>query len=285
MLLADKAQGVFALLRLLCLALFGVIGFVPQLHAQRAKAENEEFDAYRVQIDTLWFDAKPSGTFEGTTGRGSFDLQRDIHFISYTSFTGTVDWRITRKNHFLFGFIPLDRTKHLVVNRPITFQGQTYDLGLNAAARLKTNAFAFAYQYDILRRRRGSLGIRAQMDLFDIQGTLSSAAQITNGTLHVSQSSQGSLRAPIPVAGPTGRFYLIPNSSRLFVTGQLLGMYFFGYGNFLSTFDTLGFTVTRHFSIRGGYQLAQRLSITTTSKRIGLNLTQKGPAAGFEFSF
>jgi hypothetical protein len=93
------------------------------------------------------------------------------------------------------------------------------------------------------------------------------------------------LRAPLPVAGPTGRFYLIPNSSRLFVTGQLLGMYFFGYGDFLSTVETLGLTVTRHVAIRGGYQLAQRFNITNKSNRIGLNLTQKGPVAGFEFSF
>ena len=269
---------------LLYLVLFGLIGAVPQLNAQPAVAENQEFDVYRVRIETLWFDAKPSGTFRGTTAKGFFDLQKDVHFNSYTSFTGVADWRFTRKNHFLFGFIPFDRTKQLVVNRPITFQGQTYNVGLNASARLKTNAFAFGYQYDILRRRRGSLGIRVQIDLFDIEGVLSSAAQISNGTLHASQRSQGALRAPLPVAGPTARFYLIPNSRRLFVTGQVFGMYFFGYGNFLSTFDTLGFTVTRHFGIRGGYQLAQRLTINNKSNRIGLDLVQQGPVAGFEFS-
>ena len=267
------------------LLLAGLILAAPQLHGQGAGAEHEDFDAYRVRIDTLWFDARPSGTFRGTTGNGSFDLQRDVQFYSYTSFTGTADWRITRKNHVLFGFIPFDRTKQFVVNRPITFQGQTYNVGLSASARLKTNAYALGYQYDIFRRRRGSLGIRAQIDLFDIEGVLSSAAQITNGTQHVSERSQGSLRAPLPVAGPTGRFYLIPNSSRLFVTGQLLGMYFFGYGNFLSTFDTVGFTVNKHFSIRGGYQLAQRLTINNKPSRIGLDLVQKGPVGGLEFSF
>lgn len=265
--------------------LVGLIGAVPQLHGQGTSGEHGEFDAYRVRIETLWFDAQPSGTLEGTTGMGSFDFQRDVHFNSYTSFTGAADWRVTRKNHILFGFIPFDRTKQFVVNQPITFQGQTYAVGLRASARLKTNAFAFAYQYDILRRRRGSFGIRAQIDLFDIEGTLSSAVQMTNGTLHLSQSSQGSLRAPLPVAGPTGRFYLIPNSGRLFVTGQLLGMYFFGYGNFLSTVDTIGFRVNRNLSIRGGYQLAQRLNIKNKSNQIGLNLVQKGPVAGLEFSF
>lgn len=273
------------LLRILCVALFGAIGTPPQLRAQWSGPENGEFDAYRIRIEPFWFGVKPSGTLQGTTGQGFFDFQRDVQFNSYTSFTGVVDWRATRKNHIFFGFVPFDRTKGFTVNRPITFQGQTFNVGLNASAQLRTNAYAFAYQYDILRRRRGSFGIRAQIYLFDIQGTLSSAAQITNGMLHVSQRSQGSLRAPLPVAGPTGRLYLIPNSSRLFLTGQLLGMYFFGYGNFLSTFDTMGFTVNRHFGIRGGYQLAQRLNIKAKSDRIGLDLVQKGPVGGFEFSF
>lgn len=271
-------------IRVLCLLLFGVAGSVPHLHAQQRDKE-EDFDAYRVRIEALWFDSRPSGSFQGTTGRGSFNLQRDTHFNSYTTFTGVVDWKFTRKNHFFFGVTPFNRTKQFVVNRTINFQGQTYNIGLIASGQLKTNAFAFAYQYDILRRRQGNLGIRVQVDLFDIQGTLSSAAQVTNGTLHLSQRSQGSLRAPLPVAGPTGRLYLIPNSSRLFVTGQLLGMYFFGYGNFLSTLDTLGVTVNTHFGIRGGYQLAQRFTINNKSNRIGLDLTQKGPVAGLEFSF
>ena len=91
--------------------LVGLIGAVPQLHGQGAGAEHEELDAYRVRIETLWFDAQPSGILKGTRGGGSFDFQRDVHFTSYTSFTGVADWRITRKNHFLFGFIPFDRTR------------------------------------------------------------------------------------------------------------------------------------------------------------------------------
>ena len=267
--------------RLLFLTLFGVIIAVPQLRA----ADQDDFDAYTVRVDAFWFNARPAGVFHGTRGDGSFNLQQDIHFNTYTTFTGSVDWKFTRKNHLLFGITPFDRTKHFVVNRPITFQGQTFNIGLAASAELQTNAYALGYQYDITRRKRGYIGIRAQIDLFDVAGTLSSSAQITNGTFHVSQRARGSLRAPLPVAGPAARFYLLPDSSRLFVTGQLLGMYFFGYGNFLSTIDTLGLTVTRHFGIRGGYQLAQRLNINSKSNRIGLSLTQKGPVAGLEFSF
>jgi len=158
-----KASSVPPSLSLVWLVLLGFIGISPQLHGQGPEAENEDFDAYRVRIETLWFGAKPSGTFYGTTGGGYLNFQREIQFRSYTTFTGGVDWRFTRKNHFLFGFIPFDRTDHFVVNRPITFQGQSCDVGLNAAARLRTNAYAVGYQYDILRRRGGSLGIRAQV--------------------------------------------------------------------------------------------------------------------------
>jgi hypothetical protein len=267
--------------RLLCLALFGVIAGVPQLRA----ADNEDFDAYKIRVDAFWFNAKPSGTFRGTRGDGSFDLQKDVHFNSYSTFSGMVDWKFTRKNHFLFGVTPFDRTKQFVANRTITFQGQTYVVGLVTSAQLKVNGYAFGYQYDIIRRKRGHLGLRAQFDLFDVQGTLTAAAQVVNGVPHLSQRAQGSLRAPIPVLGPDVRFYLLPNSSRLYITGNVLGMYFFGYGNFVSTFDTLGLTVNRHLGIRAGYQLGTRFVVNNKADRIGLDLTQKGPTVGLEFSF
>jgi hypothetical protein len=62
-------------------------------------------------------------------------------------------------------------------------------------------------------------------------------------------------------------------------------MYFFGYGNFVSTADSLGITVNKHFSVNAGYQLASRLNVNGTSNRIGLSLKQKGPIVGMEFTF
>lgn len=44
---------------------------------------------------------------------------------------------------------------------------------------------------------------------------------------------------PIPVAGPQLRLYLT-DSPHLYVEGNLYGMYFFGYGNFVSIADEIG---------------------------------------------
>ena len=63
-------------------------------------------------------------------------------------------------------------------------------------------------------------------------------------------------------------------------------MYFFGYGNFISTFDTVGFTAAKHLAIRAGYQLGSRLNVNNNaSTRIGISLTQKGPVVGIEILF
>jgi hypothetical protein len=62
-------------------------------------------------------------------------------------------------------------------------------------------------------------------------------------------------------------------------------MYFFGYGNFVSTTDVIGITLTKHISAVAGYQLGSRLNVTGTENRVALDLTQKGAVAGLEFHF
>lgn len=92
--------------------------------------------------------------------------------------------------------------------------------------------------------------------------------------------------APIPVAGPDFRFYLT-NSPRLFVEGRVNGMYFFGYGNFVSTADGIGFAISKHLSLDAGYQLGSRLVVknSPSNNRVGLRLTQSGAIVGIEASF
>jgi hypothetical protein len=170
-----------------------------------------------------------------------------------------------------------------VLNRTIDFQGQTFEVGLTTTAKLSNWAYAPGYQYDIIRRDRGHLGIAVQLDLFNTTAKLSAAAQVTgDGTQYASKSASGSFLAPIPVAGPDFRFYILP---KLFVDGNLFGMYLFGYGNFVSTADTVGVYLGKHFALRGGYQLGSRLVVNNnSSNRIGVQLTQKGPVAGLEIS-
>jgi hypothetical protein len=253
----------------------------PFLHG----AEGEDLDAHTLRFDGFWFYSQPSGSFHGTGSQGRLDLQKDIDLSSYHTGTLKIEWKFTRKNHLFLGLLPVSSTRQLALSRQVTFQGQTFEAGLLARGKLETYAITPGYQYDIIRRRRGYLGIVAQLDLFYIRGSLSAAAQTLNGTPRSAQASSSTIRAPLPVAGPDFRYYLIPSSRRLFVAGNVLGMYFFGYGNFISSYGTVGVALNRHLNFQGGYQLASRLDIKAKNNRIGLNLSQSGAVAGLEVSF
>ncbi|MBV8864363.1 MAG: hypothetical protein JO210_03075 [Acidobacteriaceae bacterium] len=255
----------------------------PSLHAQG----NDDFDIYKIRLSGFWFYSNPSGDFQGSGDTDRINIQKDLSFSSYSTFTGKLDWKFTRKNHFYLLGSSFNQSRQTVLTSVITFRGETYNVGVSTHAQLSAPLIAPGYQYDIIRRKRGHLGIGVQIDLFNASASLTAAAQVTGtGTQQNAVSGKESLLAPIPVAGPEFRLYLT-NSPRLFVEGQVYGMYLFGYGNFVSTADNIGVTLVKHLSLNAGYQLGSRLVVNNkaSSDRFGLRLTQKGPIAGLEWSF
>ena len=72
---------------------------------------------------------------------------------------------------------------------------------------------------------------------------------------------------------------------RQLVQGNVLGMYLFGYGNFVSSNGIIGVNFSRHFAAVGGYQLGSRLHVNGTHDHLGLRITQKGAIAGLQVSY
>jgi hypothetical protein len=248
---------------------------------------NEEFDSYKLRVEGFWVYSSPSGTIQSSVQNGAIDLTKDLGFNSYSTFAGKLDWKFTHKNHLYLVGIPFNSSRETVLNRTIIFRDQTFEAGLTTQSSLSSPMYGFGYQYDIIRRRRGHLGLAAQINVFDTHASINAAAQVTgDGVHHAAVSASASLLAPIPVAGPEFRWYLT-DSPRVFIEGNVYGMYFFGYGNFVSSLGTVGFSVNRHLSINAGYQLGSRLIVNnnSSSNRIGIDLTQRGPMAGLEFSF
>lgn len=250
--------------------------------AHASGQEKEDYDAYKVRLDLFWFYSQPSGSFTSENRSGFFDLQKDVGFNYYSTFYGRLDWKFTRKNHLFVTATDFTQSKSFRLDRTITFRGQTYNVNSVADAHLRTRFLIPGYQYDIIRRKRWNLGLLAQLNIFDISGSFNAAAQVNNGVPQSAAFSSSSLRVPLPVAGPEIRFYA---TRRLFVTANILGMYFFGYGDFISSQGTVGFKLTKNIAARGGYYLGSRFNVNTKSNQVGVNLTQKGPLAGLELSF
>jgi hypothetical protein len=265
----------------------GLAFLILAIPCPEAFAQQEEFDSYKVRISAFWFHSDPTGNFQsaGQQGAGLIDIDRDLNFSTFDTFAGKGDWRFTRKNHLYVGATPFSRSNRKVLDRTIVFQGQTFDAGLVTDDEMRANLYVVGYQYDIIRRRRGHLGLAVQFNLYDTEAKISATAQVNGGVQQAARSASGSALAPIPVAGPEFRVYLT-NSPRLFVEGNVYGMYFFGYGNYVSSAATLGLTLSKHISVNAGYQLGSRLVLkSSATDRIGLRLTQVGSIAGLEFSF
>jgi hypothetical protein len=263
-------------------ALALLVLFAAPAYAGDKDKDKEDWDAYKLRFDLGWFYSEPSGSFTSKGNTGFFDLQADIGFNSYSTFVGKVDWKFTRKNHLYFIGTDFDQSKAVTLNRTVVFQGQTFAVGTVASGNLSAQVLIPGYQYDFIRRKRWNLGVQVQLDIFDISGSLNATAQVNNGVPQTAVFSSGSLRAPLPVAGPTIRFYFVP---RFFVSANVLGMYFFGYGNFVSSEGNLGVKLFKNLAVRGGYQLGSRFNVNTSSQRLGVSLTQKGAVAGLEISF
>ena len=248
---------------------------------------SDEHDNYKLKLDGFWFYSNPSGSVHGQSDEVPVDFTKDLGFSSYSTFSGKIDWKFTHKNHFYVNITPFYTSKTTTLTRDITFQGIPFSANADVNSSLHAFMIAPGYQYDFIRRRRGHIGLGVQVDIFNTTAKIKALGTVNGGT-GTSESgvyqASGSLLAPIPVAGPEGRLYLT-DSGRIFVEGNVYGMYLFGYGNFISTSDTLGVAINKHLTLNAGYQLGSKLTVTASSNRMGLGLTQKGPMVGLEIYF
>jgi hypothetical protein len=264
-------------------ALFTALALLVALPGLRAQEKNADLDNYKWRVTGMWWFSHPTGSVRGSTDQVEFDIDKDFSFGSYSTFTGAVDWHFKRKHHFTFATSPIYSNKTATMTRDITFQGVTYHTGASVTADLNSLTFTPGYQYDIIRRRQGYLGLNVSIHLLDTEAKLAGIGTVNN--VVATRTASASEFAALPVIGPTGRWYPIRDSSRLSLAGGFEGMYFFGYGNFIYSQGTVQVALYKTLNFKAGYQLGTRLSIQGTNDHIGLRLTQQGPVAGLEGSW
>ena len=164
---------------LVCVALlYFQLGLPASVRAQ----QSDEHDNYKLKIDGFWFYSKPTGTIHAQSDEVPVDLTKDLNFGSYSTFAGKIDWKFTHKNHFYVNISPLYTTKSTTLARDITFQGIPFYAGADVTSTLHALLIAPGYQYDIIRRRRGHIGIGVQLDLFDTTAKIKALGTVNGGT-------------------------------------------------------------------------------------------------------
>jgi len=257
--------------------------FLVVVVASGCASDGEDLDNYKWRVAGNWWFPTPSGSFGVSNSNNFFDINRDFGFGSYSTFTAKIDWRFRRKHHLLFNAARVDSSRTATIHRTIQFQGQTFDVGSQVSASLKSLNLVPGYQYDIIRRDHGFLGLEVDFNLLDTEGALNGSASV-NGQ-GGARSASKSFFVPLPTVGPVARWYPLHDSIRLSLEGSVRGLSFFGYGNFLTARASVGIGLTEHLALRGGYEMGSRLSVHGTSDQIAVHITQKGPTAGLEYSW
>jgi hypothetical protein len=272
---------------LLLLVAFGIL---PTLHAKDKKTPPADGDPYKVRIDADWWYDNPSVSIKGngTVNEQPIDFDKTFGFSSISTYDVQADWHFTRRQHFLFVVTQYSESKSKTLAGDVTFRGVTYTGGTTANANLKAQTFAPGYEFDLIRNERGHLGIIGQFNLEDISAKINGTGFIVDSSgnqVNGTYATSGSVLAPIPVFGPEAKYLFIKGSNKYYVDGFVKGMYFFGYGNFVSTRGTVGANVWKGLDVVGGYQMGSRLAVHGTASRLDIRFTQQGPILGLAYKW
>jgi hypothetical protein len=184
-------------------------------YAVRGAGDPATGENYRVEIGGYLWNPTPdisiaSESLPGIIG-DRIDFIDDLGLEKKTFKQLRVTLRLSKKHKLRFEYTPINYEQpDGVLRRNVIFNGILYSASLPVSTELDWNAYRFTYEYDIISRDRGFLGILLEAKYTDVRAELLNF--FNNEFVHA--------RAPIPAVGVIGRVYVVPNIS---ITGEFSG--------------------------------------------------------------
>ena len=151
-----------------------------------------------------------------------------------------------RSHKFRFSYVPVRYEADAIIQRTITFRGQTFTVGAPASTEINWNLWRFGYQWDFVSLERGSVGLIAELKHNTLDASIDSPL--------LSEPAATEQTAPVPTIGAAGRGYPHPMVA---ISAEFSGLKFDG-DEFEATFydfDINGaVTFGRHVGVQGGYR-------------------------------
>jgi hypothetical protein len=139
---------------------------------------------------------------------------------------------------------PIDYDGDTDASRTFTYGATRYDRFARVVTSIKGNYFSGDLEWDILQRPQGYIGVLLGAKVFDVD------------TVVVQPSVAGSrevdtLRAPIPVIGLTGRYYV----SRFSIEAEAAGLSLGDRGKLYEIESSVRFHISDRLALQGGFRL------------------------------
>jgi hypothetical protein len=242
-------RGRRALLLLLVAASLSPAGVLAQ-SAATASAELPDAERYRVEGSFgYWRPAARvvlSSDALGVPGT-HIDLRSDLGLTSESFSELRLTWHPALRHRFRFQYTPIQFDATAPVPRDLVFNGATYRAGTLVSSSLGWTTYRFGYQYEVVVKPRGRVGVIAE-----VKHTLVRAELRSSEADEVSRQSM-----PVPALGIAGRLYPAP---RFALAGEVT---FFGvpdradghFGGRIADIDLSAvWSFTRSFGVQGGFR-------------------------------
>ncbi len=261
--LAKSCSGVYVLIREAFLLVFisVAIGWA-----------QEGPDSARLEITGSYWPVHTSGSIRanGTP----VDLQSDLGVSQNTaSFTGRLDLKLGSRSRIRLEGTPFDLNGSMNLNQSITYEGRTFSISDHIASTADLNYFYGGYEFDVVSRPAGHIGIEAGGAYLSADGTI--ASQVTGVTASKSET------VGMPLAGAAFRAFPVHGKIDVELNGEVKGMDFGGYGYYVQATANAGIG-KGFFLVEGGYRIVDA-NIRRTNGVDAVNPEFRGPVVSLVF--
>ena len=172
---------------------------------------------YHVELaGTIW-----NPTLTGVVSSEQFGiLGSDLDFVNDLGFQQTrfrdfeLVLRPARKHRLRLQYTPIQYTAQSTLHRTITFNGQSFTASLPITSEFDWKVWRFGYEYDMVYRSRGFVGVF-------VEGRYTEFASSLASTSTTSLAEFTSAKAPLPAIGLAARGYVLPNVAINFEVGGM----------------------------------------------------------------
>ena len=185
-----------------------------------------------------------SGSLTAATGITEIDFVQEFGIERQTF--PEIRLSVGRTHKFRFGYVPVRYEADAIIQRTITFRGQTFNIGAPASTDIDWDIWRFGYEWDFVSMDRGFVGVLGELKYNRLNASIESPL--------LTQAAVTEQKAPVPTIGVVGRGYLHPMLS--------VGAEFAGLKIDTSDFEAkfLDFDINgavtfgRHIGVQGGYR-------------------------------
>jgi hypothetical protein len=215
------------------------------LAAAPAAAQNTNLG----EVNLLFWTPDPdlvlqSGSLAAATGITEIDFVREFGIDNDTF--PEIRFAVGRTHKFRFVYVPVRYEADAVIQRTITFRGQTFTVGAPASSEINWDIWRFGYEWDFVSRERGFVGVIGELKYNKLDASIESPA--------LTQVAVTEQQAPVPTVGVIGRGFVHEMVS---ITAEFTGLRINTddfEAQFLD-FDINGaLTFGRYIGVQGGYR-------------------------------